>query len=120
MSSIGNVTKWNVIDTIIYKTENIISRIASGIRESKDELPDPEEMILAATKELQEENDELKKLRIPEKLIKSEIGMMCPICHRVVEDVNENGIRFCSGCGQRIILPRPSPYSRINKENNLV
>ena len=77
-------------------------------------------MILAATKELQEENDELKKMRIPEKLVKSEIGMACPNCHRTLEKVKENDIHFCPGCGQRVMLPYHSPYGKVNKANNLV
>ena len=50
MSSTGNVTKWNIIDSAIFSTEQFISKLVTGVKDSKDELPDPEEMIQAATK----------------------------------------------------------------------
>ncbi len=43
------IAEWNIFDSMIYKTENIVTKITSGIKDSKDELPDAEEMITATT-----------------------------------------------------------------------
>ena len=64
------IAEWNIFDSMIYKAENIVTKITSGIKDSKDELPDAEEMITAATAQLQQENNELKEIRMPGKLIK--------------------------------------------------
>lgn len=112
--------KWNVIDSMIYKVESTLSNIAVLAKENRDELPDPEQMILAATEYLQKENDELKSYRIPGKLIKNGDNYICPSCSRAVFDVMENNIRYCSGCGKRIMLPTESPYKKIKQANNLV
>ena len=114
------MTKWNILDSMIYKVESTLLNIAVFAKENRDELPDPELMILAATESLQKENDELKSYRIPGKLIKNGDNYMCPSCSRVVFDVMEKDIRYCSGCGKRIMLPTKSPYEKIKQANNLV
>lgn len=121
MSSTGNVMKWNIIDSAIFSTEQFISKLVTGIKDSKDELPDPEEMIEAATKELQAENDELKQYRLPGHLIEIGDSYVCPVCKREVSDIESlknNEIKYCNGCGKRIILPHTSPYMKY--VNNLV
>lgn len=121
MSSTGIVTKWNIIDSAIFSTEQFISKLVTGIKDSKDELPDPEEMIEAATKELQAENDELKQYRLPGHLIEIGDSYVCPVCKREVSDIESlknNEIKYCNGCGKRIILPQISPYMKY--ANNLV
>ena len=121
MSSTGNVMKWNIIDSAIFSTEQFISKLVTGIKDSKDELPDPEEMIEAATKELQAENDELKQYRLPGHLIEVGDSYVCPVCKREVSDIESlknNEIKYCNGCGKRIILPQTSPYMKY--ANNLV
>lgn len=121
MSSTGNVTKWNIIDSAIFSTEQFISKLVTGVKDSKDELPDPEEMIQAATKELQAENDELKQYRLPGHLIEVGDSYVCPVCKREVSDIESlqnNEIKYCNGCGKRIILPQTSPYMKY--ANNLV
>lgn len=121
MSSTGNVMKWNIIDSAIFSTEQFISKLVTGIKDSKDELPDPEEMIEAATKELQAENDELKQYRLPGHLIEIGDSYVCPVCKREVSDIESlknNEIKYCNGCGKRIILPQTSPYMKY--ANNLV
>lgn len=120
MGSTGSVTKWNIIDSAIFSTEQLILKLVTGIKDSKD--PDPEEMIQAATKELQAENDELKQYRLPGHLIEIGDSYVCPVCKRKVSDniesIKNNEIKYCNGCGKRIILPQTSPY--IKYANNLV
>lgn len=121
MSSTSNITKWNIVDSVIFSAEQFILKLVTGIKDSKDDLPDPEEMIQAATKELQAENDELKQYRLPGHLIELGDSYACPVCKRKVSDVESiknNEIKYCNGCGKRIILPQTSPY--IKYANNWV
>ena len=121
MSNTGIVTKWNILDSAIFSTEQFISKLVTGVKDSKDELPDPEEMIEAATKELQAENDELKQYRLPGHLIEIGDSYVCPVCKREVSDIEKiknNETKYCNGCGKRIILPQTSPYMKY--VNNLV
>lgn len=123
MSSTGIVTKWNVLDSMIFFVEKLISEVAAGVKDSRDELPEPEEMIVAATKELQKENDELKRYRIPGYLIEQGNRYACPSCRKEVSDMEglkSNVIKYCDSCGKRIILPEKlSPYG-MEYVNNLV
>ena len=115
MSSTGNITKWNIVDSAIFSTEQFILKLVTGIKDSKDDPPDPEEMIQAATKELQAENDELKQYRPPGHLIELGDSYACPVCKRKVSDIESiknNEIKYCNGCGKRIILPQTSPYMK--------
>lgn len=114
------MAKWNLLDSMIYKVECTVSKLITLAKENKDELPDAELMIEAATEHLQKENDELKSFRIPEKLIKNGNSYLCPSCKRNIFDIIENDIRFCPGCGKRIILPTVSPYKKFKQANNLV
>lgn len=123
MSSTGIVTKWNALDSMIFFAEKLISEVAAGVKDSKDELPAPEEMIAAATRELQEENDELKKYRIPGYLIEQGGSYTCPVCQKEISDIEglkSNAVKYCDSCGKRIILPaKLSPYG-MKYVNNLV
>lgn len=112
-------TKWNIFDSVIFYVEYFISRLVISIKESKDELPDPGEMIEAATKELQEENDALKWYRIPGWLVKQGDVYMCPNCTRKLTDVARQCIKYCPGCGKRIIEPSISHYRNSNYVNNM-
>lgn len=60
-------TKWNIMDSFFSVMENNAAKLISEIRESKEELPDPEEMIEAETKYLRAENEKLKALQFPKK-----------------------------------------------------
>ena len=116
------IAEWNIFDSMIYKAENIVTKITSGIKDSKDELPDAEEMITAATAQLQQENNELKEIRMPGKLIKHGENYACPDCGREISkpDIIQQEIRYCSGCGKRIVLQYQSPYTTLKQDHNLV
>lgn len=121
MNSISIMTRWNVIDSIIYFAEKSISKLVDSLKNSRDELPDPEEMIIAATRELQKENDELKQYRLPGHLINQGENYICPVCKKEVADIEglkNNKVKYCSGCGKRIIIPQESLY--VKYANNLV
>ncbi|MBD5469926.1 MAG: hypothetical protein HDR19_02050 [Lachnospiraceae bacterium] len=121
MLSTSVIMKWNIIDSIIFSIENLISKIAREIKDVREDMPDPEEMIAAATKELQDENEELKQYRIPGSLIEQDGIYMCPVCRKEISDIDglNNKIKYCNNCGKRIILSKISPYG-IAYVNNLV
>jgi len=114
--------KWNAIDSIILSVENLISKASDEIKDAREDMPDPEEMIAAATKELQEENAQLKQYRIPGFLVEQDGSYICPVCRKAISDINgirNNTIKYCNNCGKRIILSKISSYG--NKYvNNLV
>lgn len=99
------IKKWNLLDTIIYKVETCMNQIRKGIKESKEDIPDPEEMIVAATEQLQQENDQLKKKFYPGEIIVESDGYYCPDCH---EQLSQELIKkkFCPECGKRIVLQK--------------
>lgn len=122
MRSTSAIMKWNAIDSIILSVENLISKTANEIKDVKEDLPDPEEMIAAATKELQDENEELKRYRIPGSLIEQDGIYMCPVCKKKISDIDglrDNKIKYCNNCGKRIILSKISSYGNAYV-NNLV
>ena len=95
--------KWNVVDSIIYKVETALLQIKNGWKDSKEELPDPEEMIDAATEQLRQENEQLKsKMYYPGHLIIEDELYLCPDCREPIEP--EQIKKFCPECGKRIIL----------------
>lgn len=96
-----NMMKWNPLDTVIYNIEAVLNKIIEAVRESKDDEPEAEVMILAATKELRLENAELKSFRIPGYLIESEKGYFCPKCRNQIDE----RVKYCPECGKRVILP---------------
>ena len=124
MRSINAIMKWNAVDTIIFSIEKFISKAADEVNEAKDELPVPEEMIAAATKELQEENEEPKQYRIPGYLIEHGRAYECPACGREIsaeeiEGLKSKTVKYCNNCGKRIMLSKISSYAK-NYANNLV
>lgn len=123
MSNTGIAARWNALDSMIYFIEKLITELAAEVKDSKDELPAPEEMIAAATKELQAENDELKQYRIPGYLIEQGDSYACPVCQKEISDIEglkSNAVKYCDSCGKRIILPaKLSPYG-MKYVNNLV
>ena len=124
MRSINAIMKWNAVDTIIFSIEKFISKAADEVNEAKDELPVPEEMIAAATKELQGENEELKQYRIPGYLIEHGRSYECPACGREIsaeeiEGLKSKTVKYCNNCGKRIMLSKISSYAK-NYANNLV
>ena len=88
---------WNIVDIAIFAIEKYIHAIIECISSSSDTV-DPEEMILAATAHLQNENEELKVYRIPEKVITlGNNQYACPKCKEVVhrELLINYKIKYC-------------------------
>lgn len=98
--------KWNILDTLIYKTESTLHKKFSIFKENQNRLPDAEIMINAAINHLEEENRELKKLSYPKPVIKSGEDYFCPNskCHLKIPDIliEQYQIKYCTECGQRI------------------
>lgn len=107
-----NTVSWNRLDKIIFRTEKAVSRIISELKNSREELPDPEEMIAAATEHLQKENDILKQHQVPGRIIISENRYYCPCCNKQIADklLEHYHIKFCPECGKKIVLSIPYPY----------
>ena len=115
MSNIA--VKWNVLDSFIYKIEINIAKLFNAAKESKKDLPDPEEMIAAATEQLQHENEKLKKKEYPGILIKKNNHYYCPDCHELISsELVEQKKKYCPGCGKRIIVSTVSKYATSNNE----
>lgn len=106
MSNIA--AKWNLLDTIIYKVETTMIKLSNAIKENRDELPDPEEMIAVATEQLQAENKLLKKKEYPG-IIKYENGhYYCPDCNELISgDMITRKKKYCPECGKRIVMSVP-------------
>ncbi len=101
------VKKWNVLDSIIYKAENCISKLKNDIADSRAATPDPEEIIEAATEQLQHENQQLKKRMYPKYIIVEDEHYFCPDCHEEL-DAKLIKKKFCPECGKRIVLNKLS------------
>ncbi len=113
----SNVARWNALDSIIYKIESGAAKLSAAVKESKDELPDPEEMIAAATEQLQYENEKLKKKEYPGILIKENNHYYCPDCRELISsELIEQKKKYCPGCGKRIIVLTVSKYATPHKE----
>ncbi len=110
--------KWNLFDSFLYKVECIITKLSVNFKKNEKTLPDPEEMITAATKHLKDENDQLKRKEYPGTL-KSENGKyFCPDCQTEIPDlfINEYHTKYCPECGKRIMTAIPSPYAALYKD----
>lgn len=102
MSNIA--ARWNALDSFIYKIESGVTGVLNVVKEEKEELPDPEEMIAAVTKQLKEENDVLKQLQFPGKILFIEGKYYCPHCKNEItrELIDDYQAKYCIGCGKRI------------------
>lgn len=107
MSNIA--ARWNALDSFIYKIESGVTGVLNAVKEEKEELPDPEEMIAAATKQLKEENDVLKQLQFPGKILFIEGKYYCPHCKNEIarELIDDYQAKYCIGCGKRITISVP-------------
>lgn len=99
------VNKWNMLDTLIYKVESCMAQLKLGLKDNKDEFPDPEEIIEAATEQLRHENDELRRKQYPGKIRKEGNQYFCPDCNAPLspELIRK---KFCPECGKRIVLQK--------------
>lgn len=118
--------KWNAADKFIFYIENKISDLfgVSYATSHKDDDVDVETIIAAETEHLREENEKLKQLQRPGRVICNEDGYACPNCENQIanELLDEYGIKFCPECGKRIILfvPVEISYATSHKvENNV-
>lgn len=109
--------RWNMLDSVIYILESKTSQLISDIKESKDTLPNPEEMIEAETQYLKSENEKLKSLHFPKKIEKAagSKNYICPNkkCSVEISDIliEQYKIKYCPECGQRIYyLPETKNY----------
>lgn len=101
-------TNWNKLDSIIFLLENKINEVRAAIQDSAETEPDVELMILAETKHLKIENEELKKREIPIYLVMDDEGrFFCPKCKSEIIDTNT---KYCFNCGHRIIWPEGKKY----------
>lgn len=110
----GMGAEWNAVDTMIAGIETALSRLIERIRDGEDRLPAPEEMIEAATRELQEENDELKRYRLPGILIQHGCSYACPNCGTEILDPS----KYCPECGKRIMRPGTHRHRRDRDEDS--
>lgn len=97
-------TKWNKFDSIIFFCENKIRELKTAIANSDTAEPDAEVMILAATKHLRSENENLKKRELPVYLLEEDGQYRCPKCQSRLSDAD---VKYCSNCGHRVIRHIP-------------
>lgn len=116
--SMSNIAvRWNALDSIIYKIESGAAKLADAVKESRDELPDPEEMIQAATKQLQIENELLKKREYPSILKYEDGSYYCPDCHELISrELIDQKKKYCPECGKRITLSTSYAYATSHKK----
>lgn len=105
----GYAAKWNKIDSVIFFCESKLKGLKQAITDGAAADPDPEEMILAETEHLRNENERLKNREIPLYLIKDGEQYFCPKCQIQVPDPMK---RYCSNCGHRIIKHIPIDHKK--------
>lgn len=98
---------WNYIDQLIYSFESFIYATSH----KTDEI-DVETMIRAETEHLRHENDELRKLQEPGRIVCSDEKYFCPHCKKQIpsEAVHSYKTKYCLKCGKRVILSIPYNY----------
>ena len=111
-------TKWNLFDSFLYKIESVFIKLEAELKKDKNTLPDPEDMITAATKYLKEENDHLKREEYPGILIVKKGKSFCPDCRTEIPAliIEEYHTKYCPECGKRIMLTIPYPYVTSHKD----
>ena len=117
MNSIKNIlTEWNSLDKLFYKIDLFIISI-----KSYKQAPDAEYMIEAETKYLKAENETLKALQYPKKIIKDGKNYYCPNskCKEEISSVliEKYKVKFCPECGQRIYYNSTTSYRETRVKN---
>lgn len=113
--------KWNLFDSFLYKIESVFTKLVSELKKDENTLPDPEEMITAATKYLKEENDHLKKKEYPGTLKIKNGKYFCPDCRTEIPTliIKECHTKYCPECGKRIMLTTPYHYATSHRNMSL-
>ena len=96
--------RWTLLDEGIKKTELLIGKVVESIDASKDEAPDVETMIDAATRQLRSVNARLMRRDFPQTAKKDGEGKYyCPSCGA---ELPRHSSAYCDACGQRIATLR--------------
>ena len=106
-------SNWNIIDRLIYAVESAWKSLLEGISSSSLKEPDAETMIAVETDYLRRENENLKKREIPLYLIEEERHIICPKCKAQLSDPD---IKYCAGCGQRVIRHIAADRYKVKNE----
>lgn len=95
------INRWNLLDYFFFE----IDKLFKAVKEIQG-IPDTECIIEAETKYLKAENESLKALQYPKRVIKSGKNYVCPNkrCGILISSVlvDNYRIKFCPECGQRI------------------
>ena len=104
---------WNLLDALIFFSENKIYQFCRFVKDSKAEA-DPEQIIEAAISHLKLENEELKDYRIPEKAVYKSGQYYCPKCGIQIEKelIERFHVGSCPECGK--ILKKYSRYKAMD------
>lgn len=108
--------EWNCIDQLIYSFENFLKKGCNAMPHKEEDI-DAETMIAAETEHLKSENEKLKKLQMPGRIICKDEKYYCPHCQKEIHSllVEQYKTKHCPECGKRIILS--IPYDYIAREN---
>ena len=101
--------KWNKLDSVISFCESKVKELKRAIVESAEADPNPEDIILAETEHLRNENEKLKKREVPLYLIEDKEQYFCPKCQTQLPDPD---IKYCFNCGHRVIRCIPMNYRK--------
>lgn len=103
--------EWNYIDQLIYSFEDFLKRRHYATSHKKEDI-DAETMIAAQTEHLKSENEELKKLQLPGRIICKDNKFYCPHCQKEIHSllVEQYKTKYCPECGKRIILSKPCGF----------
>lgn len=104
--------EWNYIDQLIFSFENLIKEGGRYATSHKEKDIDAETMIAAETEHLRTENEELKKLQMPGRIICKDEKYYCPHCQKEIHSllVEQYKTKHCPECGKRIILSKPCNF----------